>query len=44
MEPIVKAYINEAIEIEKAGLKVNSKRIRSPFLKSCKRNSMKVPP
>jgi uncharacterized protein YdeI (YjbR/CyaY-like superfamily) len=28
MEPIVKAYINEAIDVEKAGLKVNYKKTR----------------
>jgi len=27
METILKAYINEAVEVEKAGLKVNSKKI-----------------
>ena len=27
MEPILKAYINEAIEVEKAGLKVNFKKV-----------------
>ena len=27
MEPILKAYINEAIEVEKAGLKVTFKKI-----------------
>jgi len=26
MQPIIKAYINEAIEVEKAGLKVNFKK------------------
>ena len=26
MEPILKAYINEAIEVEKAGLEVNYKK------------------
>src|SRR6266851_8111958 len=28
MKPILKAYINEAIEVEKAGLKVNYKKTR----------------
>src|SRR2546428_13905409 len=30
MEPILKAYIHEAIEVEKAGLKVNSKKNPEP--------------
>jgi uncharacterized protein YdeI (YjbR/CyaY-like superfamily) len=35
MEAILKAYIYEAIEVEKAGLKVNFRRI---FLKNFKAN------
>ena len=39
MEPILKAYIYEAIEVEKAGLKVNFKKIQnSRFLKNFKIN------
>ena len=39
MEPILKAYIHEAIEVEKAGLKVNFKKnTESIFLKNFKRN------
>ena len=38
MEPILKAYIYEAIEVEKAGLEVNLKRIQNLFLKNFKIN------
>src|SRR5881396_37416 len=39
MEPILKAYIHEAIEAEKAGLKVNYKRLQtSKFLKNFRLN------
>jgi uncharacterized protein YdeI (YjbR/CyaY-like superfamily) len=38
MGPILKTYIHEAIEVEKAGLEVNSKRTRNLFLKNCKIN------
>src|SRR4030081_478116 len=38
MEPILKAYLYEAIEVEKAGLKVKFKRIQNLFLKNCKIN------
>src|SRR5437870_564413 len=44
MEPILKAYIHEAIEAEKAGLKVNLKRIQNLFPKNFKINWMKSPP
>ena len=32
MEPILKAYIQEAIEVEKAGLKVNYKHGKHGFI------------
>ena len=35
MEPILKAYINEAIEVEKAGLKVNFKMLDHQLKKLC---------
>ena len=38
MEPILKAYIHEAIEAEKAGLKVTLKKNRNLFLKNCRIN------
>jgi uncharacterized protein YdeI (YjbR/CyaY-like superfamily) len=39
MEPILKAYIYEAIEVEKAGLKVNFKKTTEfIFLKNFKIN------
>lgn len=42
MEPTLKAYIYEAIEVEKAGLRVKLKKLRnSIFLKSFKRDWMK---
>lgn len=43
MEDILKAYIHNAMEVEKAGLEVELKK-RPPntrFLMNCKRNSMK---
>ena len=45
METILKAYIYEAIEVEKAGLKVNFKKTQnSQFLKNFKINWMKSLP
>jgi hypothetical protein len=46
MERILKAYIYEAIEVEKAGLKVNFKKnTELPYLlKNCKTNLMKSLP
>lgn len=45
METILKAYIHEAIEVEKAGLEVDLKRIQNiKFLKNFKINSMKSLP
>lgn len=42
MEAVLKAYIHEAIEVEKAGLEVDFKRIQNiKFLKNFKINSLK---
>ena len=43
METILKAYIHEAIEIEKTGLEVDStKKTNSNFLKNYKKNWIKT--
>ena len=43
MEPILKAYINEAIEAEKAGLKVNFKKNPEPIPEEFQNKLDKIP-
>ena len=43
MEPVLKAYINEAIEAEKAGLKVNFKKNPEPFPKELQNKLDEIP-
>ncbi len=43
LEPIVKAYIYEAIEVEKAGLKVGAKKVTEPIPEEFQKKLNKTP-